>query len=146
MQKHKGSNATVCLDKLACFMLEQMHTLNKNSPFQLLKRTLNFLKPFCTLSKHFKTFPKSYSNVSWLLYCLIWNHNITATSISVDWSKHDIFYFFGKSRQQVCSKCRQLAAILTLKMTAQRISHGWLTRGLKQSGEITPASCEILRL
>ena len=96
MQKHKGSNATVCLDKLACFMLEQMHMLNKNSPFQLLKHTLNFLKPFSTLSKHFKTFPKSYSNISWLLYCLIWNHNITATSISVDWSKHDIFYFFGK--------------------------------------------------
>ena len=43
----------------------------------------------------FSTFA-SFSNVSWLLYCLIRNHNITATSISVDWSKHDIFYFFGK--------------------------------------------------
>ena len=41
-------------------------------------------------------FPKSYSNVSWLLCCLIWNHNITATSILVDQSKHDIFYFFSK--------------------------------------------------
>ena len=45
---------------------------------------------------HFKMFPKSYSNVSWLLCCLIWNHNITATSILVDQSKHDIFYFFSK--------------------------------------------------
>ena len=42
VQKHKGSNATVCLDKLACFMLEQMRTLNNNSPFQLLQQTLNF--------------------------------------------------------------------------------------------------------
>ena len=30
------------------------------------------------------------------LYCLIWNYNITVTSISVAWSKHDIFYFFCK--------------------------------------------------
>ena len=27
VQKHKGSNATVCLDKLACFMLEQTHKI-----------------------------------------------------------------------------------------------------------------------
>lgn len=71
VQKHKGGNATVCIDKRASFTFEQMCKRiskvqfmgNKNSSFQVLQHALN-CQTFFTLSTPFKA-------CSLLLYCLI---------------------------------------------------------------------------
>ena len=119
MQKHKGSNSTVWLHKETCFMLEQiilLHIINCSRWTRIL--LFNFFNFFLliltTLSTHFKMFLKRFKNISWLLYCMIWNvyHNFTETSISVGQSKHDTFYFFGEKLLEA-SVVKVLAAILS---------------------------------
>ena len=110
VQKHKGSNATVCLDKLACFMLEQMCktillVIYGEQEFSFSTIAAHFKFPilfllFLLILKHFQKVFKCFLAV----YCLIWNvyYNITASLISVGRSNHDIFYFF--SEKLLCSQ------------------------------------------
>ena len=114
--KHKGSNATVCLDKLACFMLEQMRKIiilvlygEQEFSFSFFAACFKFPNLFLLLLLILKCFPKVFKA---FLGCLIRNvyYNITATSISVGRSNHDIFYFFGEKSLNCVVKLQ--AAIL----------------------------------